>query len=327
MVLNFLCTRKNDSSTKAKRFGTVTIAGHKKKDVPWINQDNFLIEEDRGDLESNAENDQKSGTILAVFDGHGPDGHLVSTHCKERILSILDNNTQCVEKSFEKLQEELEEKDYASCSGTTCALIMLSNGSVEAYNVGDSQAFLGVRKANGKLEHIPLTTDHKPSSDTEASRITSAGGEIYSKRPTLIVGKKKETKEEGPVRAWYTCEKTNKTIGLAMTRSLGDWSAHKVGLSCKPTELKRTITNADEFIVLCSDGVTDVLSPKGVTALIDRYMSSLPPDDHKYDWDPQEAAKMIVDQARRRWEQCAHIDDITCTVIKLCDNRDNFFMN
>ena len=316
MVLNFLCNRKKVSEEVKENHGVVSIAGHKEKESSWINQDSFVVEVVNGSSSgSNIEQEQKPTTIIGVFDGHGPSGHLISAHCSKAIVSKLESNNRCAKKALEQLQEELEGEDFTSASGTTCALILLLEGRVEAYNIGDSQAFLGYRDGDhGKLKHILLTSDHSPSSDTEAERIKNAGGGVYKKS------------DEEPLRVWYKCSKTKKTVGLAMTRSLGDCSAHKVGVSCEPNELRRPITKDDEFIVVCSDGVTDVIDPEEVTIMIDHYMSSLPPDEYKYDWDPQEAANIVVSKARKRWADRKNIDDVTCCVIKLRDDENHFYL-
>jgi hypothetical protein len=57
---------------------------------------------------------------------------------------------------------------------------------------------------------------------------------------------------------------------------------------------------------------------------MEEYISSLPPYNYKYEWDPQEAAKILVSCARRRWRGCDHIDDITCCIVKL-KGKDCFF--
>ena len=364
-ILNFFCNRRKASKRKNSRYGSVSLTGYKNcnPESPWVNQDSFIIghadkllrnDDLNGDWKDNDDDDndvddsnitkveaaapnsndhsKSDDFICAVFDGHGPNGHLVSAHCKDRIISILDDhNDQCAKKTFACLQHELEDKSYASSSGTTCTLMKISkdpSGSasiIQVCNVGDSQAFLGVRRSiHGKLEPVRLTMVHTPESEAEARRIKDSGGEVYSK---LVYDEKNKVSLEGPLRVWYRCDKTNKVIGLAMTRSLGDCSAHRVGVSCEPDEVVRSISQDDEFIILCSDGVTDVMSPEEVTVMMDQYMSSLPPLQNRYEWDPQTAATMIVSQARKRWQRdCSHIDDVTCCVVKLRDAQDHYFL-
>ena len=102
-----------------------------------------------------------------------------------------------------------------------------------------------------------------------------------------------------------------------MTRSLGDVKAHAKGVISEPNVVKKELKESDEFILVCSDGVTDALEPSEISELMDEYMSSLPPYEHKKDWDPIQAANILVSNARRKWNPFVGIDDITCCIIKI----------
>ena len=106
-------------------------------------------------------------------------------------------------------------------------------------------------------------------------------------------------------------------MGLAMTRSLGDSSAHKVGVTYEPHEIHQQLSVEDEFVILGSDGIWDVISCTEAADVINNYISSLPPIDSKTAWSPKEAAKILVSRARRKWQSASHIDDITCCIIKM----------
>jgi len=77
------------------------------------------------------------------------------------------------------------------------------------------------------LDSIPLTYDHKPSDPEEQDRIKKLGGDVHAKEE--YVGKSGDV-VVSPMRVWYRSTHVHavKTIGLAMTRSLGDSGAHKV---------------------------------------------------------------------------------------------------
>jgi serine/threonine protein phosphatase PrpC len=169
----------------------------------------------------------------------------------ENVDSCIDTSIN-IHSVFEILQNELEQdKDAISTtSGTTLTLIRIMNGKIDSFNVGDSPAFLGRRNGiDGDLELIQLTVDHKPEVEAESGRIKEKGGRIYSKQQqkcsannlgddsSAILHQKKcgassYTKSimEEPLRVWYECQMNDetKTIGLAMTRSIGDLLAHKV---------------------------------------------------------------------------------------------------
>ena len=333
---NTTSTNINTNKNTSTRTTSTRRASASTTDTNTNNEDNTIQTSIETKANSTVLAGQRSCTV-AIFDGHGPSGHMISTYCSNRIIPILNMTTinHNVEKAFEHLQTELKDANHtlhemASSSGATGTIVNIDREtkSIEAFNVGDSHAFVGFRVGNGKLKSHDLTIDHKPSCSDEAERISNAGGRIYSKVECNDKNGPEKNGGSGPPRVWYKCLKTNKNIGLAMTRSLGDWSAHLVGVSCKPAETKRYVCADDEFILVCSDGVTDVLSREEILIIIDNYMSSLPPDQHRYEWDPQKAADILVSLARKRWYRCSvNIDDITCCVIKMRDVHSHYFMN
>ena len=72
---------------------------------------------------------------------------------------------------------------------------------------------------------------------------------MYAKRPSRGVGL-------GVARVWATEEDGP---GLAMSRSLGDYQAHSLGVSAKPQLIDYMIELTDEAIVIATDGVWQYL--------------------------------------------------------------------
>jgi hypothetical protein len=70
----------------------------------------------------------------------------------------------------------------------------------------------------------------------------------------------------GPCRVWYQ-NRVGETLGLAMSRSLGDAVAHKCGVSAEPEVFEHTTDPSDEFMVLATDGVFDVLDNQQVVQI------------------------------------------------------------
>ena len=58
----------------------------------------------------------------------------------------------------------------------------------------------------------------------------------------------------GPYRVWEDEEGP----GIAMSRSLGDFAAKRVGLISEPEVQNLQLTQQDQFIIIASDGVWDV---------------------------------------------------------------------
>jgi len=286
-------------------FGATSITGWKPDNPGWINQDNYCIT-------NNCANGLKGNEIFMLFDGHGPFGHLVSSHCKDVFAKILGDTNFDAQHAFKRMQEDIEKSSIDdSCSGTTSIIAFIQDASLlRIAHVGDSRAVLVRTMGEGKLVPIALTNDHKPELPDETKRIKKMGGQVYSML-------------SGPPRVWYYNPDKSSMLGLAMSRSLGDSYAHKVGVSHKPQEINLELDESDEFIILASDGVWDVFDGNLLSS-VTGYISNL---KFKEEWDPTEAANLLVRAARKRWEkEYANIDDITCIIIKLKENC-NIFSN
>lgn len=68
----------------------------------------------------------------------------------------------------------------------------------------------------------------------------------------------------GPYRVWIDEEGP----GIAMTRSLGDLDAKKIGLISKPEIDHISLKSRDKFIVVATDGLWDVMSSAEVVGFI-----------------------------------------------------------
>ena len=117
------------------------------------------------------------------------------------------------------------------------------------------------------------------------------------------------------------------TLGLAMSRSLGDCVVHQCGVSAEPelgvyrinsnqsSDNGQVIT--DEFIVMATDGIWDVLDNNTVVQLVVQNFIT-PALQSNSTWNSIEAAQFLTKTARNKWEKLSPmIDDITCIVIKL----------
>ena len=174
---------------------------------------------------------------------------------------------------------------------------------------------------------MPLSYEHTPDKTAEKDRIIKCGGSIYARQ----TGRYEKTTSSGnitvpilgPPRVWYPLiNSPGDSMGLAMTRSLGDLSAHQVGVISEPHFLQHDILESDEFVVLASDGLWDMYSYDDCMYMMHDFIISL---DDPMKWDPQEAAEMLASHARKKWETTnIPIDDITCVVISLKSIRQNY---
>ena len=272
---------------KISNYASCTLSGTDAMRNTKTNQDSFLLKEEISPSEI------KEYTF-GVFDGHGIQGNLVSQGIKNYLLNI--NYTQYSSKKniinlFNNLSKNINSsKNFdVFCSGSTVVLTHINNEKIICANCGDSRAILITN--NNKI--IKLSRDHKPNLPDEKKRIINNGGRIDK-----IYGM-------GPFRVW---SKDGDYPGLAMSRSIGDSLAHKIGVSDIPEIMEFNISNVKPFcIVVASDGVWEFMNNEKVKIIVNKY---------KYNQNAENCSKEIVDMARKLWEGTTFaIDDITCIVI------------
>jgi serine/threonine protein phosphatase PrpC len=181
-----------------------------------------------------------------------------------------------------------------------------------------------------------LSNDHKPDRPEERKRILTVGGHVGC-RQVLVnqPGKGPVSMPVGPCRVWY--QHRGETLGLAMSRSLGDLVVHRCGVSAEPEVTEIAMQEEDEFLILATDGVWDVVDcnqavqvvssfiknafsqgKTGISPLILALKLALTSPDGSIAWNTMEASNALVRFARNRWEKMSPmVDDITAIVIKL----------
>jgi len=284
--------------------GVCSITGLKPDNPNWINQDNFIALEQR--------NGHVDEAMYCVLDGHGQQGHLVSGRCRERMPQLYRESGNNLSQTCLRMQAELEKSGMdVKCSGATCVICVIQGRALMVGNLGDSKAVLG-RRVNGVIMPQPLTNDHKPDRPDERQRILQAGGKVGCRQ--LVVGNGPNGPVRlpmGPMRIWYQVR--GETMGLAMSRSLGDSIVHTQGVSADPELTEHMIDGDDVFLVLGSDGVWDVTDLNQAIQIVQSVINKNP-----HGWDPKEAAELLAVSARRRWESMSQmVDDITAIVVKL----------
>ena len=133
-------------------------------------------------------------------------------------------------------------------SGTTaCYGLVIGNKLIMA-NVGDSRAILGRRGRWNRMEAMDLTVDHKPEDPEERVRIEYSGGAVAQQEydPGQF---------EGPFRVFRA---GTSAPGLAMSRSLGDLEAEKVGVIPDADTSTWEFKRGDELLLIASDGLWEV---------------------------------------------------------------------
>ncbi|KAM7276490.1 hypothetical protein ACFE04_018356 [Oxalis oulophora] len=279
---------------------------HSLKGSKGVNQDAAILYQGYG---------AEDAALCGVFDGHGQNGHIVSSIVRNRLpqllaqqIALTKNNIEneknveefnigiweeaCV-TAYKVMDKEIKLKESldCSCSGTTAVVVIRQGDDLVIANLGDSRAVLGTMTDSG-LKAVPLTIDLKPSLSSEAERIRKCNGRVLA------------LKEEPHIhRVWLPNEDAP---GLAMSRAFGDYMLKSYGIIAIPDISYHCLTSEDQFIVLASDGVWDVLNNSEVASII---MSTDNEDS---------AAKNVADVAAASWKTkfpTSKMDD--CTVVCL----------
>jgi len=234
--------------------------------------------------------------LLSVFDGHGPDGHHISAYARERLPElVLDEGDPSrmgyhIKQAFEKVHREIMDNhsDFNSdFSGTTASVVVISGQNLYTAHVGDSTVVIG-RRVQGGFDAEVLTRDHKPANLRERERIEDSGGEV------------RRLPGDFPYRVFQS---GTGIPGLAVSRAIGDGIAHQVGVTHIPEVTTVALTSDHSFLLLCSDGVWEFLSPQDAVSLVGTF-----------GWQQaQEAAETLAAEAWRKWvsEEQQTVDDIT----------------
>ncbi|KAG6514921.1 probable protein phosphatase 2C 8 [Zingiber officinale] len=183
--------------------------------------------------------------FFGVYDGHGGAG--VAHLCRERLHVVLSEEAadggwprvegrwrEVMSASFSRLDEEVEAMTWGESSertmGSTAVVAVVGTNRIVVANCGDSRAVL----CRGGAA-VPLSFDHKADRPDEIERIEAAGGRVINWEGYRVSGV------------------------LATSRSIGDYYL-KPFVIPKPDVTVTERTDKDEFLILASDGLWDVVS-------------------------------------------------------------------
>jgi serine/threonine protein phosphatase PrpC len=255
----------------------------------------------------------KGTYLFAVADGHGCNGHLVSSYIKESLASSFMKaykshsqievedlrTTEALKQTYKQLQAGLSSSDFdVSYSGSTLVTVYVRGCTLFCANVGDSRAVMG--RYNGtKWSATALSRDHKPNDADEAERIFKSSGVVQK-----CISRTGEA--IGPYRVWSA---DNTSSGLAMSRSLGDCMAQNYGVSSDPEIMQVELKSTDKFVILGSDGLWEYVQNQEAVELVRAKLES-----RQY----EESASHLTKVAAERWDVSSdRQDDITVVVIFL----------
>ncbi|KAL6619403.1 hypothetical protein ACP70R_034542 [Stipagrostis hirtigluma subsp. patula] len=247
---------------------------------------------------------QEDTIFCGIFDGHGPWGHYVAKAVRESLPpSLLCHWQEAValaslidgEKRLSDCRFDLWEQSYAAAcaavddelrrsrrldavhSGCTALSVVKQGDLMVVANVGDSRAVLGTAADDGTVAAVQLTVDFKPNLPQEKERIRRCNGRVHCLAD-----------EPGVHRVWLP---NRESPGLAMSRAFGDYCVKDYGVISAPEVTQRRITGRDQFVILATDGVWDVISNEEAVQIV-----AATPDREK-------AAKRLVECAVRAWRR------------------------
>ena len=255
-----------------------TVPGKNENGKKKINQDSYIIERNiNGILNFN---------IFGVLDGHGEDGHYASQFVSRYIITHLKNHPllkKCedTKEIYEKLisngyeiisnlfveadiQIQKEKFDFKN-SGTTCVLVLQLEEKIICANAGDSRAIMiyDKNKDDSLLESqiYNLSYDCKPELPNERKRIYESGGSVEKALD-------ENDQPAGPYRVWANGEEYP---GLAMSRSIGDIDAKKIGVIPNPQIVEYNIDYGTKYMIICSDGIWEFISNNDAMIMGNKY--------------------------------------------------------
>jgi protein phosphatase 1L len=236
------------------------------------------------------------GVYFGVFDGHGGASvsELASRQLHKNILAHFRSKQvqpasrdeklrNAVREAFIQTDKEilaLAERKKFEQQGST-AIVTLLHGNPKlgtalrlvVANVGDSRAIL-CRAGQA----VAVSDDHKPDRLDEKKRIERAGGLVLNVRGAWRIA--------APANPGSSKKASRREYqGLSMTRSFGDsYFKQSSPLSTPDPEVKiLPITDKDLFLILATDGITNVMSNQDIV------------DSAGKHWDDaEEAGKNIV---------------------------------
>ncbi|KAG0125783.1 phosphatase 2C-like domain-containing protein [Tuber indicum] len=187
------------------------------------------------------------------------------------------------------LQEGAPKKPTNFKGGSTASVALISTPTATPFwdpqtsatlvtaHIGDTRILLSSTSTGLAL---PLTTNHHPSSPTESRRLR--------RYATAFVSDSFGEERFGT---------------LANTRSFGDVSQKRLGVSAEPEVYRRELEPSEySFIVLMSDGISGVLTDQEVVDIVKECRT------------PDEGAKELVEFAE---EVTTEADNTTAVVVRL----------
>ncbi|CAK9225434.1 unnamed protein product [Sphagnum troendelagicum] len=215
--------------------------------------------------------------LFGVFDGHG--GSRAAEYVKKHLFDNLLKHPKFIDDTKLAIAEAYKQTDQDYLRAENGNQRDAGSTASTAVLVGERLLVANVGDSRAVIcrdgTAVPLSSDHKPNRTDERQRIEDAGGVV------MWVG----TWRVGGV--------------LAVSRAFGDRLLKRYVVA-EPEIQEDTIKEGVDFLVLASDGLWDVVTNDEAVSMV----GPVP--------DPQDAAKMLTEEAYRR----GSADNITCVIVR-----------
>lgn len=209
---------------------------------------------------------EKNSLLTAIFDGHGRQGHIVADYFTRdfpgRLFDALNTLDHIDDAGIVwALNKSLVETDIYGppnllFGGSTASVTLRHGSKLFIANTGDSQTMIASLPNETTLGRPPTMEDanivyttrkDKALLPDEHARITALNGTIRINPKT----------HDSRVIVYSSAAR--ETIGLAMSRSLGDWEWKPVGVTAEPiVDLIDLAQYPTPFLISASDGFFDM---------------------------------------------------------------------
>ena len=170
-------------------------------------------------------------------------------------------------------------------SGTTLCSAMILGHVLYVINLGDSSIVLGTYyNRTNKWKITQLSTEHKPNNPNESKRIISHNGRVDRYKNEF-------GEEYGPYRVF--AKDDIHYPGLAISRTVGDEDAKKIGVTYEPELFKYELKKGDRVIIIATDGLWELISNEEAVEIIGECINK--------EIKCEEAAEILVDKAKRKF--------------------------
>ena len=316
-----------NNETKINSYFITKAGTNDKKEK--INQDSYLLFPNIFDNLLN---------IFGIFDGHGKNGHLISSFVSKFLSQYLTNQKNYIHK---KSDESYSDSDSDSDISEKEILInkdLLSNLFLEEnFNFIKNiiqEIDMKVNECNFDIQLSGTTClllfifnnqiicsnigdsqcflyhcsnedrwTHEQLSIIHKPDIDSEKERIISYGGVIHPYYDENGLYEGPNRVY---EKGKPYPGLSLTRSIGDLEAQKIGIISEPDIIIKKIDSTCKYIVLGSDGLWDMITPYDVGRIVNPFFSKN---------DIKGATQALLKKASKNWDKDgSDRDDITIII-------------